>query len=316
MSVRARGVAIVLAILAASPVLADPPFRGTVFISPDVLTPGDSSTFTGVAYTGRGQRDIYDRRVAAWITVNAYLFEARYRGVTLEFQVNPEFGSVDAARAEVDAYAPVLGRLPAVMLSRALKVHVNAGNEPFGGNWRDQSFLIHTGRGADYRRRGFLEEVLFHEAGHVSLDGYHADAAGWRAAQAADAEFISTYARDFPDREDVAESVLPYFALRYRPDRLSASQRTAIREAIPNRIAYFDGLGLDWSPYTRASGSHTDGATLADGVKDLVDEALDELNDDSNGRQAAESVPALPAAGVLLLAILLGLLGRRRLRAR
>ena len=54
---------------------------------------------------------------------------------------------------------------------------------------------------------------------------------------------------------------------------------------------------------------------LTGGVKDLVDEALDELNDDANGRQAAESVPALPAAGVLLLAILLGLLGRRRLRA-
>ena len=54
---------------------------------------------------------------------------------------------------------------------------------------------------------------------------------------------------------------------------------------------------------------------LKGGVKDLVDEALEDLQDDSEGRQATESVPALPGAGVLLLATLLGLLGRRRLRA-
>ena len=46
-----------------------------------------------------------------------------------------------------------------------------------------------------------------------------------------------------------------------------------------------------------------------------MDEALDGLNDDSDGRQATQEVPALPTAGVLLLATLLALLGRRRLRA-
>ena len=50
-------------------------------------------------------------------------------------------------------------------------------------------------------------------------------------------------------------------------------------------------------------------------MKDLVDEALDDLQDDSDGRQAPREVPALPAAGVLLLATLLVLLGRRRLGA-
>ena len=54
---------------------------------------------------------------------------------------------------------------------------------------------------------------------------------------------------------------------------------------------------------------------LKGGVKDLVDESLEDLQDDSGGREATESVPALPTAGVLLLVTLLGLLGRRRLRA-
>ena len=220
-----------------------PPYGGTVFITPDVVGPSDPTSLRGVTYTGRGQRVIYDRRPDAWITVNAYLFRVRYGGAELEFQVNPEFGNREAARAEVDTYAAALGRLPAVLLSRAQKVQINAGDELFGGNWRDQSFLIHTDQGREYIRNGFLEEVFIHESAHVSLDGAHDNSAGWRAAQDADGVFISEYARDYPDREDVAESILPYFAVRYRPERLTDPDRSAILTAIPNRLLYFDEAG-------------------------------------------------------------------------
>ena len=87
-----------------------------------------------------------------------------------------------------------------------------------------------------------------HEAAHTSLDAVHAAAPGWLAAQTADDRFISDYARDFPGREDIAESFLPYLAVRYRQDRITAAMATQILEAIPNRIAYFDGLGLEMYP--------------------------------------------------------------------
>ena len=241
-----------LLVLAAAGATLAQPFEGTVFITPDVLTAADSTGLQNVTYTGRGERVIFDRRVDAWVSVDAYLFNVRIHGRDIEFQVNPEFGSEAAARAEVDVFGPALGRLPAVLLSRAEKVHVNAGDGLFGGNWDDRSFLIHTGYGRGILRDGFLEEVLFHEGAHVSLDGTHASSAGWRAAQQADGGFISIYARDFPDREDVAESVLPYFAVRYRPDRLSTRQRESIDAAIPNRLRYFDDQGLDWMPYVPA----------------------------------------------------------------
>ena len=241
----------VLVFLAASSALAQP-FQGTAFITPDLLTAADPTGLQSVTYTGRGERVIFDRRVDAWITVNAYLFNARIRGRDIEFQVNPEFGSEAAARAEVDVFAPAFGRLPAVLLSRAEKVHLNAGDGLFGGNWDDRSFLIHAGYGRGVLRDGFLEEVLFHEGAHVSLDGVHASAPGWRAAQQADGGFISNYAQDYPDREDVAESVVPYFAVRYRPGRLSRRQRESIEAAIPNRLRYFDEQGLDWTPYVLA----------------------------------------------------------------
>ena len=82
--------------------------------------------------------------------------------------------------------------------------------------------------------------------------------------------------------------------------------------------AYHLGPGVQYPGFRRPTAPKPPGpGSLSDGVKDLVDEALDELNnDDTNGRQAAESVPTLPVAGVLVLAMLLGLLGRRHLRVR
>ena len=82
------------------------------------------------------------------------------------------------------------------------------------------------------------------------MDVNHADSAGWRAAQEADDVFISDYARDHPDGEDIAESILPYFAVRYRTERLTEADLAAILAAIPNRLAYFEEHRFDLSPYT------------------------------------------------------------------
>jgi len=118
-----------------------PPFEGTVFISPRLIDSSDSSSLMNVTYAGRGMREVFDRRVDRWITVEAYLFNVRYGWGAVEFQVNPEFGSVDAARAEVDTYAPALGRLPAFLMTNAREVELDAGVELFGGN-ANGSFLI------------------------------------------------------------------------------------------------------------------------------------------------------------------------------
>lgn len=230
-----------------------PPFSGTVWITPEILGPDDPTSFGSVTYTGRGMREIFDRRVDDWITVNAYLFDVQFGDSTVEWQFNPEFGSSEAARAEIDVFAPAIGRLPAVLLSKLREVEVNSGKGAWGGNPYNRSLLIHT-QEIDLNE-GFLEEVFLHEAAHLSLDPDHSDTPGWRAAQQADGVSISEYGRDFPDREDVAESFLPYFAVRYRPQRLTASVRWLMMMAIPNRLAYFDEQELDMSPYTPQSSS-------------------------------------------------------------
>lgn len=238
-------IAITISLLAGSPaVRAVPPFSGTIFLDPDIITESDPTTFRRLDDAGRGSRVMFDRRLDRYATFNAFLFNAYYSdGLKIEIQVNPEFGSQAAARVEAAKYAPVIGRLPVYLRVDVKTSWIHRGVEPFGGG--NNNLLIHTGQSASYEADGILEETLFHEAAHTSMDARHANSAGWRAAQTADAEFISTYARDNPTREDIAESVLPWFAVRHRRDRISTELADTFAATIPNRIAYFDSLKLD-----------------------------------------------------------------------
>lgn len=224
-----------------------PPFQGTIFIDPDIIRPDDPTTLTSVIASGRGSRTMFDRRVNDWVTVDAYLFNAAFDdGLSIEVQVNPEFGSAAGALALAELYTGAIGRLPTALRRDVSTVWIHQGVQPFGGG--NNNILIHVGQAERYVSDGILEETLVHEATHTSLDAQHGAAPGWLAAQSADPTFISTYARDNPTREDIAESFLPYLAVRYRTDRISASLRATIVAAIPNRIAYFDRLGLQIHP--------------------------------------------------------------------
>lgn len=229
------------------------PYSGTIFIDPDIITSDDSSAFESINYTGRGIRTVYDRRTG-WIDMNAYLFDIAWNdGLTTEAQVNPEFGSVDAASVVAEKYALITGRLPTCLRVDVDALWIHKGTEPFGGG--NNSILIHTGQSAIYENDGILEETLVHEASHTSLDATHASAAGWLNAQTLDGTFISTYARDNPEREDIAESFLPWLAVRYKSDRISEDDYNTIVTTIPNRIQYFDDMDFDMFPVSVVTGS-------------------------------------------------------------
>ncbi len=224
-----------------------PPFSGTIFIDPDIITASDPTTFQTLTSTGQGLRNMFDRRAGAFIQLQAYLFNATFSdGLAAEVQVNPEFGTTEAARVQAEKYAIVIGRLPRALRVSVATVWIHQGVQPFGGG--NNNLLIHVGQGDLYIADGILEEVFVHEAVHTSLDAAHANSVGWLTAQTRDVNFISTYARDNPTREDVAESFLPYLAVRYRSARITPALANTIVQTIPNRIAYFDSLGLVMLP--------------------------------------------------------------------
>ena len=250
---------------------AVPPFGGTAFVTPDIIIASDPSVFDQVVDKGRGTRSVFDRRTNVFGPINAYLFEARGTdGSVLEAHINPEFGSVEAARAEATRYARIIGQLPWTSRRNVHSFAVHQGDLDFGGN-RNGTLLIHAGRTASYEALGVLEEILIHEAGHASLDERHESAPAWLAAQNADGEFISTYAKDNPTREDVAETYPMYLAVRDTTGRVSEDLKARIASVIPHRIAYFDiERVLDWAErsypqvFAPAGGSTQ---TLAEGYR-------------------------------------------------
>ena len=226
---------------------ATPPFGGTIFLDPDIITDSDDTTFESLFYVGQATRKMFDRRVDNWITVTPFLFNATYDdGLSIEIQVNPEFQGSDAAEVEALKFAEVIGRLPTALRMDVETVWIHKGIELFGGG--NNNILIHTGQSTLYENDGILEETLVHEASHTSLDAKHSTSPGWISAQESDGNFISTYARDNPVREDIAETFLLYMAIRYRSDRIDKSLEGTILETIPNRIMYFDDQYFNMYP--------------------------------------------------------------------
>ncbi len=147
-------------------------------------------------------------------------------------------------------------------------VWIHDGDHPAGGG--NNNLMLHTEATNKSLPEGKLEEALVHEASHTSLDACHATNTRWQLAQKLDKEFISRYASDNPEREDIAESFLLYLAYRWKPERLDAQQREKIASTIPNRIRYFDSLDLQIQPLSKETNwrafpwTSIDGKTIYD----------------------------------------------------
>ena len=87
-----------------------------------------------------------------------------------------------------------------------------------------------------------------HEGAHSSLDAYHANDPDWLLAQRLDCNFISDYAKEYPLREDIAETINWWIAARCKVDRISKSNYKKIIKAIPNRLKYLDEQNYDTYP--------------------------------------------------------------------
>ena len=143
----------------------------------------------------------------------------------------------------------MVGQLPNFLRTKNLKtITIHKGNYLWSGGNND--ILIHTG-GYSPDWIECEEEVIIHEGGHVSLDwawGGSVKSSKWKKAAKADNKFISKYAKEVPKREDVAETINWWIAVRCKPDTISESNYKKILEAIPNRLKYLDEQNYDTYP--------------------------------------------------------------------
>ena len=233
--------------------LSDPPFSATTFINTGLISATDPTTFRGVTSIGRGNRQMYDQEAGKDVTVDAYLFTSRFEGgQTVDMEIDPDVGSTSKVRTTAEQFGRMIGQLP-VFLQNGIKTFTLYAQEDYfllaAGGGQIWAWIDREDLDSDLSDFGNVEEIMIHEGVHAVIQeqGVSTD---WRTAQAADGNFISNYARDNPDSEDIAESFPAWLALRYRPDRVSPENAYKIANTIPNRLAYFDSQAFDTYPFT------------------------------------------------------------------
>ncbi len=219
------------------------PYRGSIYISNNILNSSDNSTFTSIESIPDNPRTMYDfRNNGSWIKITPFLFKAKFSDDSeIEVQVNSEFENKTNAEKIALIYLEEIGRLPKLFRKNLETVSIHKGYENFGGG--KNNFVIHHDNGLELKKYGLLEEIFLHEGVHTSLDSDHRLSNAWINAQKSDnGNFISDYAKQNPKREDLAETVPLCFALKYKRDRLSDDIIRKIEKAIPNRIEYCNGV--------------------------------------------------------------------------
>lgn len=205
-------------------------------------------------------RRYYDIKAKKWLYSEFYIFQASYRlGKPIEIQVSLDKGkrSWQDAYLVAKKYGNLFGYIPPALRkpTDSLTIH-NFYNGLMGGN---HNIIIFEERGDEHIEQGSIEEALFHEATHNYFnDLIHRKAVGyyslWKQAQTADPDYISYYAKS-NDFEDVAESLIAYYAVKYKNDRIGDLQYEVVK-SIPNRMQYFEELNLNLTHLPLPSLSH------------------------------------------------------------
>jgi hypothetical protein len=224
--------------------LADPLFYSSVTSNDiDYIRKSDPDALGCVVSKGRARLEMPDKRRNALFGDGVFVFEARYLdGARVELWAHADFGSERKASKTVKAVATAVGRLPAFMRQKLNHVVVHKGDETAFAESESNFFVVYSQNVAKRISTHDLEETVFHESVHATLDQKHAGKSAWKRAQRKDNTFITGYGAEEPQKEDFAETMLLAYTLIKYPGRLPAKVEHAVRERIPNRLAYVAGL--------------------------------------------------------------------------
>lgn len=210
----------------------------------DFIRPSDPQTYACSRFTGTGTRQMPDPRRDELMADDDRLFEAFFTdGTMVPIWIHPDVPDPETRVAQL---GPPLGHLPTAMRNDLNKVVVLDSDAAFAEDL-GRFFVIGTERMDRRLADNDLEETVFHEAFHATLDIPNASDPDWLAAKQADGAVLTEYARN--EREDMAEHALFALAVLRHPGRLPVRMEAQIRETIPNRLAFFQGM-LDRGAWT------------------------------------------------------------------
>ncbi len=230
-------------------------FKKNLYHDCDIIMKKDPTTFLNLSFLGVENIKWFDARLYTEnsmkyeIYFDAFIFKARFeKGKDVTIRVNSEFKTKEKAEKIAKKYAKIIGQLPSFLkVPHLLTLTIHKGSGGWGGGNSD--ILIHTGFSLSSK---CVEEVMIHEGAHVSIDFFYAlkgkKGIRWEDAANKDNIYVTPYARKNPFREDIAETINWWIAVRCKKDRISKSTYKKIVQNIPNRLEFFDNQDFDTYP--------------------------------------------------------------------
>ena len=177
------------------------------------------------------------------MATDVFTFEVAFvDGSQVGIWVHPSVGARERAEDLASLLLGPLGRLPAVMRQKLSHVVIHSGDHAAFGEHLGRFFVIYADNMHARLGTHDLDETVFHEAVHATLDAEWSQSAEWQSAQMSDGAFITEYAAEKPQGEDLAETAL--FALTYlrHRERLPPEVARGVETMIPARLAILQSI--------------------------------------------------------------------------
>ncbi len=175
--------------------------------------------------------------------------------MTIEIFIEYHKGAKNFERAEYLAsyYANMFGQMPHFLKVYTDKMYVHKDIGKDDGVWwaTGSKREFHINRSRCFDNSAFVYSrcavTMMHELAHIlqQLTGIISPGK-WNKARKLDKNYCSDYAKT-NSREDFAESVMCWVAVRHKPNTLKKEDIKKIKEYLANRFKFFDEL--NWNVY-------------------------------------------------------------------
>ena len=234
-------------------------FKGaTEWKDGDIINKKDPSNFINLSFLEKKNVMGYDVRTLTnkytkdgWgrSSFTVFVFNATFENSKdILINVNDEFKTDKKAKKQAIKWAKIYGQMPNFLKKNVKEITIHKGKAGWAGG--QGTIVIHT----DYltnENKKYAEELMFHELTHASLDwwwGGSVNEEKWKNAVSTDKYYISEYAWELPGNEDLAETVLWWYASRCKVDRISKKNNEKVNKFLTNRFQYLDEQNYDMYP--------------------------------------------------------------------
>ncbi len=224
----------------------------------DIINKKDPSNFINLSFVEKKKVMGYDKRTFTnkytkdgWgkSSFTVFVFNASFENSKdILINVNDEFKTNKKAKKQAIKWAKIYGQMPKFLKKNVKEINIHKGKVGWAGG--QGTIVIHT----DYltnENKKYAEELMFHELTHASLDwwwGGSVNEEKWLNAVSTDKYYISEYAWELPGNEDLAETVLWWYASRCKVDRISKKNNEKINKFLTNRFKYLDDQNYETYP--------------------------------------------------------------------